>query len=70
MYTGYIMRCTEYILCYLQDICTKTVLCGHEHMSKAFNSTIKSDYNCYKLFGFDVFIDEDFKPWIIEVKSN
>ena len=36
-------------------------------MSKAFNKTIKSDYNCYKLFGFDVFIDADLKPWIIEV---
>ena len=28
---------------------------------------MKSEYNCYKLFGFDVFIDQDLKPWIIEV---
>ena len=45
----------------------KTVLCGHEHLSKEFDKNMKSEYNCYKLFGFDVFIDQDLKPWIIEV---
>jgi hypothetical protein len=51
----------------VKDICVKTVLCGHEHLSKEFDKNMKSEYNCYKLWGFDVFIDQDLKPWIIEV---
>jgi hypothetical protein len=43
------------------------VLCGQEHLSKEFDKNMKSEYNCYKLWGFDVFIDSDLKPWIIEV---
>ena len=30
---------------------------------------IGSHYNCYKLFGFDVMFDDNFKPWLIEVNN-
>ena len=30
---------------------------------------VKSDYNCFKLFGFDVFIDSNLKPWLLEVNN-
>jgi len=30
---------------------------------------VKSDYNCYKLFGVDVFLDSDLKPWLLEVNN-
>jgi len=53
----------------IKDVCLKTVLCGRDHMHTQFNKQIKSDYNCYKLFGFDVFLDSDLKPWIIEVNN-
>jgi hypothetical protein len=46
----------------------KTVLCGQEHLSKEFDKNMKSEYNCYKLWGFDVFIDSDLKPWVIEAR--
>jgi len=53
----------------VKDVCLKTIICGHEHMSKEYNRQIKSDYNCFKLFGFDVFLDETLKPWILEVNN-
>jgi len=53
----------------IKDVCTKTVLCGHEELSQAYRKQIKSEYSCYKLFGFDVFIDADLKPWLLEVNN-
>ena len=53
-----------------KDICLKTVLCGHQHIKREFGSQIKSEYNCYKLFGFDVFYDANLKPWLLEVKMT
>jgi hypothetical protein len=55
---------------FVQDICVKTVLCGQEHLSKEFDKNMKSEYNCYKLWGFDVFIDSDLKPWVIEARHR
>ena len=51
----------------IKDICLKTILCGHEHIKGEVSRQVKSDYNCYKLFGFDVMLDENTKPWLLEV---
>ena len=52
-----------------KEVCIKTVLCGQEHMQAEFARQMKSDYNCYKLWGFDVFYDSSLKPWLIEVNN-
>ena len=31
---------------------------------------LKSSYNCFKLLGFDVMLDDNFKPWVLEVFNN
>jgi len=53
-----------------KEICLKTVLCGHQHIKKEFGRQVNSEYNCYKLFGFDVLFDADLKPWLLEVNNN
>ena len=30
----------------------------------------KSDYNVYKLFGYDILLDQDFKPHLMEINSR
>ena len=52
-----------------KEICVKTILCGHDHIRTEVNNKIKSNYNCYKLFGFDILYDENLKPWLIEVNN-
>ena len=52
-----------------KEICVKTILCGHEHIKTEVDNKVNSDYNCYKLFGFDILYDENLKPWLIEVNN-
>ena len=50
-----------------KDICMKTILCGLDHIQREVAAKVRSEYNCYKLFGFDVIFDSDLKPWLLEV---
>lgn len=46
----------------IQKLIVKTLKC----MSKI----ISSEKNCFELYGFDVLIDDAFKPWLIEVNGS
>ena len=53
----------------MKDMVLKTILCGHLTIKTAVEEDVTSDYNCYKLFGFDVLLDEYLKPWLLEVNN-
>ena len=53
----------------IQSLCVKTVLAGHYEMVAAYEASQVSQYSCYKLFGFDVIIDQNIKPFLLEVNS-
>ena len=40
------------------------------HSLKAVQQTIINDKNCYEMYGYDVMIDADLKPWLIEVNAS
>ena len=51
----------------IKDVDRKTILLGYDTMKKECIS-LKSRYNCYKLLGFDIMLDENLKPWVLEVR--
>lgn len=61
------------ILDEIKDIIVKTLIVGQPYMSHIYRSCQPDDYDnsmCYQILGFDIMIDRNFKPWLIEVNQS
>ena len=47
----------------------KTILCGRDKIAAETARNVRTDNGCFKLFGFDIFLDSDLKPWLLEVNN-
>ncbi|XP_041982603.1 tubulin polyglutamylase ttll-4-like isoform X3 [Aricia agestis] len=54
----------------IKDLVIKTIISGEGSISALTKANVGSRYNCYELFGIDVLLDEDLKPWLLEVNIS
>nr|XP_027207792.1 tubulin polyglutamylase TTLL5-like isoform X2 [Penaeus vannamei] len=61
--TGAVMRSVE-------DVIIKSLLAASYQMNTATNMFVPHTRNCFELYGFDILIDSQLKPWVLEVNLS
>ncbi|XP_041856917.1 tubulin polyglutamylase TTLL4 isoform X2 [Melanotaenia boesemani] len=54
----------------IKDIVIKTIIASELYVNSLLKMNVKTPYSCHELFGFDIMLDENLKPWILEVNIS
>jgi len=53
----------------IKDIVIKSILSAYDYLKTGFKEDISSMYSCYKILGYDIFLDSNLKAHLIEVNT-
>ncbi|OCT61001.1 tubulin polyglutamylase TTLL4 isoform X2 [Xenopus laevis] len=54
----------------IKDIVIKTIIASEPYVNSLLKMYLQSPYCCHELFGFDIMLDENLKPWVLEVNIS
>ncbi|PWA19420.1 hypothetical protein CCH79_00017156 [Gambusia affinis] len=54
----------------IKDIVIKTIIASEPYVNILLKMHVKTPHSCHELFGFDIMLDENLKPWLLEVNIS
>lgn len=54
----------------IKDMVIKTIIASDPYVNTLVKMHVRSPYSCHELFGFDIMLDENLKPWVLEVNIS
>ena len=61
---------SEKLFAKIKDIIVKTIISSEPVLNNAFDMHVPFRSNCFQLFGFDIMIDDELNPWLLEVNLS
>ncbi|XP_035688484.1 tubulin polyglutamylase TTLL4-like [Branchiostoma floridae] len=61
---------TDHIWEQIKDLVIKTIICCESAVNSLVKANVRRRYCVNELFGFDIMLDSDLKPWILEVNIS
>ena len=54
----------------IEDIIIKTLISAEPILNNAFEMFVPHRNNCFELLGFDILVDSNLNPWLLEVNLS
>uniref|UniRef100_H3B727 Tubulin tyrosine ligase like 4 n=1 Tax=Latimeria chalumnae TaxID=7897 RepID=H3B727_LATCH len=54
----------------IKDMVIKTIIASEPYVNSLVKMYVRSPSSCHELFGFDIMLDENLKPWVLEVNIS
>ncbi|XP_036214571.2 tubulin polyglutamylase ttll-4 isoform X1 [Bactrocera oleae] len=54
----------------LRNLVIKAIVSGESGLNRMYRQNVNFRYNCFELFGFDVLLDENLVPWLLEINIS